>query len=199
MVRLVLTDAQWAKMEPHCLGKPTDPGRSGSNNRRFVEAVLWIVRTGSPWRDLPAPFGKWNTVFKRYRDWAKADVFKRLFDACSDEPDMEYAMVDHRYDTVGVPPLIEDLAFGGLIADMAFDSNTIIADLNERRAKVVIAQHPRRSSPLLIDADLYKWRHLIENFFGKLKEFKRIAMRADKTDKSFKAAIYLAAAVINSR
>jgi transposase len=74
----------------------------------------------------------------------------------------------HRYDTVGVPPLIEDLAFGGLIADMAFDSNTIIADLNERRAKVVIAQHPRRSSPLPIDADLYKWRHLIENFFGKL-------------------------------
>ena len=105
----------------------------------------------------------------------------------------------HRYDTVGVPPLIEGLQFGGLIADMAFDSNTIIADLNERRAKVVIAQHPRRSSPLLIDADLYKWRHLIENFFGKLKEFKRIAMRADKTDNSFRAAIYLAAAIINSR
>ena len=105
----------------------------------------------------------------------------------------------HRYDTVGVPPLIDGLAFGGLIADMAFDSNTIIADLNERRAKVVIAQHPRRSSPLAIDTDLYKWRHLIENFFGKLKEFKRIAMRADKTDTSFTAAIYLAAAVINSR
>jgi len=94
MVRLVLTDAQWAKIEPHCLGKPSDPGRSGNNNRRFVEAVLWIVRTGSPWRDLPAYFGKWNTVFKRYRDWVKADVFQRLFEACSDEPDMEYAMVD---------------------------------------------------------------------------------------------------------
>ena len=47
MERFVLSDAQWAKMEPHCLGKPTDPGRSGSDNRRFVEAVLWIVRTGS--------------------------------------------------------------------------------------------------------------------------------------------------------
>ena len=58
------------------------------------EAVLWIARTGSPWRDLPALFGHWNTVFKRYRDWVKADVFKRLFDAASDEPDMEYAMVD---------------------------------------------------------------------------------------------------------
>ena len=90
----MLTDAQWAKMEPHCLGKPTDPGRSGRDNRLFVEAVLWIVRTGAPWRDLPAAFGKWNTVFKRYRDWVKADVFRRLFEACSDEPDLESAIVD---------------------------------------------------------------------------------------------------------
>lgn len=94
MERLVLTDAQWAKMEPHCLGKASDPGRSGGDNRLFIEAILWIVRTGSPWRDLPEQFGKWNTVFVRYRDWVKADVFKRLFDAVSEEPDMEYAMVD---------------------------------------------------------------------------------------------------------
>jgi transposase len=66
----------------------------GEDARLFVEAVLWIARTGSPWRDLPPSFGKWNTVFKRFRDWVKADVFQRLFDAVSDEPDMEYAMVD---------------------------------------------------------------------------------------------------------
>jgi transposase len=94
MERFILTDAQWAKMEPHCLGKATDPGRSGTNNRLFVEAVLWIARTGSPWRDLPASFGKWNSVYVRFRDWVKADVFKKLFDAVSDDPDMEYAMVD---------------------------------------------------------------------------------------------------------
>jgi transposase len=81
-------------MEPYCRGKRSDPGRSGADNRRFIEAVLWIARTGSPWRDLPTAFGRWNTVFKRYRDWVRADVFKRLFDAVSDEPDMEYAMVD---------------------------------------------------------------------------------------------------------
>lgn len=94
MERSVLTGAQWAKMEPHCLGKVGDPGHSGANNRLFVEAVLWIARTGSPWRDLPALFGKWNSVYVRYRDWVKADVFQRLFEAVSDEPDMEYAMVD---------------------------------------------------------------------------------------------------------
>src|ERR1700732_1758911 len=250
MDRYVLSDAQWAKMEPHCLGKKSDPGRSGADNRRFVEAVLWIARTGSPWRDLPPLFGPWNTVFKRYRDWVKADVFKRLFDAVSDDPDMEYAMVDativkvhrhgqgakrgtqsqaigrskggmttkilaltdalgnlvrfvflpgHRFDTVGVAPLIDGLAFGGLIADKAFDSNAIISELNERGAKIVISQHPRRAVPLPLDTELYKWRHLIENFFCKFKEFKRIAMRADKTDQSFAAIIHLAAAVINSR
>lgn len=104
-----------------------------------------------------------------------------------------------RFDTVGVPPLLDGIDFDGLIADKAFDSNSIIADLHERGAKIVISQHPRRAQPLLIDAEIYKWRHLIENFFGKLKEFKRIAMRADKTDKSFSALIYLAGAVINSR
>jgi transposase len=94
MPRFCLTDAQWAKMEPFCLGKPSDPGRTGSDGRLFLEAILWIARTGSPWRDLPPAFGKWNTVFKRFRDWVKADVFKRMFDAVSDDPDMEYAMVD---------------------------------------------------------------------------------------------------------
>ena len=104
-----------------------------------------------------------------------------------------------RFDTVGIEPLIDGLSFDALIADKAFDSNSIIADLNERGAKIVISQHPRRTKPLPIDAEMHKWRHLIENFFCKLKEFKRIAMRADKTDQSFNAIIHLDAAVINSR
>ena len=74
-----------------------------------------------------------------------------------------------RFDTVGVAPLIDGLAFGGLIADKAFDSNVIIADLNARGAKIVISQHPRRVSPLPIDTEIYKWRHLIENFFCNLR------------------------------
>jgi len=55
---------------------------------------LWIARTGSPWRDLPAAFGKWNSVFTRFRSWMKAGVFQRIFDAVADDPDLEYAMVD---------------------------------------------------------------------------------------------------------
>ncbi len=104
-----------------------------------------------------------------------------------------------RCDIIGVPPLIEDIVFDGLIADKAFDTNAIAADLDRRGAKVVISQHPGRAQKRQIDPEIYKWRHLIENFFCKLKEFKRIAMRADKTDQSFAAMIYLCSAVINSR
>lgn len=104
----------------------------------------------------------------------------------------------HRFDMAGVKPLLVGVEFGGLIADKAFDSDVIIADLNARGAKVVISQHPRRTKPPPLDREFYEWRHLIENFFCKLKEFKRIAMRADKPDQSFSAMIYLAA-VINSR
>lgn len=73
-------------------------------------------------------------------------------------------MPGHRFDMVGVPPLLEGVAFGGLIADKAFDSDAIVADLNERGAKVVISQHPRRAKSLPLDRDLDEWRNLIENF-----------------------------------
>ncbi len=72
-----------------------------------------------------------------------------------------------RHDTIGVAPLIKDAQFNGLIADKAFDANWIIAELNRRGAKIVISQMPRRTAPLDIDREIYKWRHLIENFFCK--------------------------------
>ncbi len=104
-----------------------------------------------------------------------------------------------RHDTVGVAPLIQGVEFDAFVADKAFDANWIVDELNERGAKVVISQMPQRKAPLDIDREVYKWRHLIENFFCKLKEFKRVAMRSDKTDTSFGAMIYLGAALINSR
>ncbi|MGY3292023.1 transposase [Bradyrhizobium sp. LM3.6] len=92
-----------------------------------------------------------------------------------------------RFDTVGVPPLIEGLAFNALIADKAFDSNAIIAELEARGAKVVISQHPRRAQPLAIDKEMYKWRHLIENFFGKAQGIQahRNARRQDRPELHF--------------
>lgn len=91
----------------------------------------------------------------------------------------------NRFDTVGVAPLIDGVQFDAMIADKALDSDWILADLNERGAKVVISQHSRRKKPLQIDREVYEWRHWIDNFFCKLNELNRIAMRSDKTDQSF--------------
>lgn len=105
----------------------------------------------------------------------------------------------NRYDTIGVAPLIEGIEFDALLADKAFDANWIIEEMNQRGATICISQRPRRKQPLEIDEEVYKWRHLIENFFCKLKEFKAIALRCEKTDRNFKSLIYACAALINSR
>jgi transposase len=92
--RTVLSDEQWERVAPLLPGKKGDRGRSGKDNRRFLEAVLWIVRTGSPWRDLPESFGNWFSVWKRFRRWALKGVFEHIFAALSADPDFEYALID---------------------------------------------------------------------------------------------------------
>ncbi len=92
--RSLLTDRMWHRIESLCPGKVTDPGVTAADNRLFVEAVLWHVRTGSPWRDLPARFGKWNRVCKRFRRWARTGIFERIFRALSEEFDLEYVCID---------------------------------------------------------------------------------------------------------
>ena len=94
MIGTTLTDAQWKVIAPHCLGRKCDPGRTGPDPRLFLEAVLWIARTGCPWCDLPVEFGGWNTVFKRFRRWVKADAFYRMFRALAEDADFEYTMID---------------------------------------------------------------------------------------------------------
>lgn len=71
-----------------------DAGQTGGDGRLFLEAVLWIARTGSPWRDLPEEFGNWNSVFKRFRRWAKRGAFARIFNVLSEDADFEYVIVD---------------------------------------------------------------------------------------------------------
>jgi transposase len=94
MDRSVLSDAQWERIAALLPGKPGDPGRCGADNRGFVEAVLWIVRTGAPWRDLDEKFGNWNSVFRRFRRWALKGVFEAVFRQLSGDPDFEYAIID---------------------------------------------------------------------------------------------------------
>jgi transposase len=92
--RRVLREHQWERIAPLLPGKKGDPGRSVADNRLFLEAVLWIVRVGAPWRDLPESFGNWNSVFQRFRRWAKSGVFDRIFAILSADADFEYVIVD---------------------------------------------------------------------------------------------------------
>jgi transposase len=90
-----LSDSQWKKIAPIITEKIGN--RSGSNagdNRTFVNAVLWIVRTGSPWRVLPPQYGKFNAVHRRYKRWCDKDIWDFILAELIDEPDMEWLMID---------------------------------------------------------------------------------------------------------
>jgi len=248
--RFVVSDAVWEKIEALLPGKKSDRGVTAKDNRLFLEAVLWRVRAGLPWRDLPPGFGKWNSVFKRFRRWVRALFFERIFKTLSGEPDLEYAMIDgtivsvhqkasgakggaeknaigrprgglttkivalvdalgnlvrfvllpgQRHDIVGVPPLIEDVSFDALLGDKAFDADWLRANLDDRGAAAVIPPRANRKVIIDYDKEMYRWRHLVENYFAKIKEFRSIATRYDKTAESFEANINLAAAVIAAR
>ena len=92
--RTTLTDEQWALIDPVLPGRTGDPGASGNNNRMSSEGMIWIARTGAPWRDLPREFGNWNTVDRRFRRWAQSGVFQRIFDMIEEDLDLKAVMVD---------------------------------------------------------------------------------------------------------
>ena len=94
MTRKVLREDQWDRVKDLLPGKATDRGVTAKNNRLFLEAVLWIARTGSPWRDLPEEFGHWHRVYVRYNRWSKKGVWEKIFEALSADKDMEFLMVD---------------------------------------------------------------------------------------------------------
>jgi transposase len=104
-----------------------------------------------------------------------------------------------RHDTIGVAPLIEDIEFAALLADKAFDVDWLREDLNERGAVAVIPPKSNRKNQYQYDTHIYRWRHLVENYFAKIKEFRGIATRYDKTDTSYAANLNLVAAIIAAR
>jgi putative transposase len=94
LIRRELTEAQWGRIEQLLPGKVGDRGRHGEDNRAFVDAVLWIARSGAPWRYLPTELGNWNSVFQRFRRWAKKGVWESVFNELVECPDFEYLIID---------------------------------------------------------------------------------------------------------
>ena len=94
MPRKILRDDQWERIQDLLPGKVGDPGVTGKDNRLFVEAVLWIARTGSPWRDLDPALGNWHTTHTRFSRWGKKGVWQRVIEATKNDADLEALFID---------------------------------------------------------------------------------------------------------
>lgn len=93
MRRYEIKDYEWIRLEPLLPGKVGDVGRSAADNRLFINAVLWVARSGAPWRDLPERFGNWNSVYQRFRRWSRKGVWQQVFEALQ-EPDLDWLLLD---------------------------------------------------------------------------------------------------------
>lgn len=91
--RYELTNDEFARLEPLLSGQPGTPGRNAADNRQFINAVLWVARTGAPWPDLPERFGTFDSVYQRFNRWAKKGRWQAIFEALQ-EPDLEWVMLD---------------------------------------------------------------------------------------------------------
>jgi transposase len=91
--RHAITDEDWDRIKDLLPGRPGTPGVTAKDNRLFVDAVLWIGKTGAPWRDLPERFGNWNSVWRRFDRWARRGVWQKVFEALQD-PDLEWLILD---------------------------------------------------------------------------------------------------------
>lgn len=94
MARRILRNDQWERIKDLLSGKAGDRGVTAADNRQFLEAVLWVLRTGAPWRDLPPELGNWHTTYTRFSRWNKTGVWKRVLAAVSGDADLEEVFLD---------------------------------------------------------------------------------------------------------
>lgn len=93
-MKVKLTDDQWQKILPVLKTSPHIRLGAGRDARRFLEAVLWVTRSGAQWRLLPKEYCNWNAVYKRFARWSQLGIFEKLFEHCSQDRDLEYLLID---------------------------------------------------------------------------------------------------------
>jgi transposase len=214
--------------------------------KRFVEAIYWMTRTGAQWRELPETYGKWNSVFSRFNDWAKKNIWDALLIFCSDDPDLEYVMIDativrahacsagykeqntqglgrskggftskihaavdalgnplkfivtagQRNDITQANALLDGVVDAYVIADKGYDSTELRLKIVEQNCTSVIPPRANRKEQYEYDEHLYKERHAVESLFSKMKHFRRVFSRFDKSIRNFSAFLSFAGACI---
>jgi transposase len=245
MPRKMLSDQHWSKLSNIMRQEKI---YNKNNHRLMLEGMLYHLRVGCPWRDLPPDFGNWNTVYKRFNAWSLQDKILRIFNALASEPDFEWVFIDGSYakahqhsagaagsepqaigksragnttklhlavDAYGLPvafevtggeiadctmaPELVDKLPGAeiVIADKGYDSESLRQYIIEQGA---IAMIPRKCNSLKGNGDmdwcLYKYRHLVENAFARLKHFRAIATRYDKLKRNYESMVALACAYL---
>ena len=248
MDRHAISDEHWERIEHLLPGRAGDPGVTAKDNRLFIDAVLWIGKTGSPWRDLPRSFGKWNSVWRRFDRWCTKGVWHRVFEALKD-PDLEWLILDstviraHQHaagaakkkggvdqalgrsrggfgtklhlavDGLGNPvefvltggqaadvtqadALIEGQAFDAVIADKGYDAEALVTRIEASDAAAVIPPRRNRRFQRAYDQHLYKERNLAERFINRIKQYRRVATRYEKTARNFMGFIQVAAIMV---
>lgn len=153
MARLMLSDELGSKLKGVMLqhriyDKPT--------LRLIVEAMLYRMRVGCPWRDLPAEFGSWNSIYQQFNRWSSKDKLMSIFKALVHDPDFEWQFIDES----------------------------------------IVRAHQHSSGAIGNDWGLYKYRHLVENVFARLKHFRAIATRYDKLKRNYASMLAMACAYI---
>jgi transposase len=248
--RLEISDEEWRVIYPILVIRRDIRLGSEAKVRAFMAAVLWVLRSGSQWRLLPAGLGLWNSVFKRFSRWCRLGVFKALHSVCAGQPDLQSVFIDSTVirahacaagaagsraeaealgrsrggfgtkihaltDALGNP--LDFVLTGGqasdigqagtllaltpagaeaLAADKGYDSDEFVQAVLTRGMTVVIPPRANRKSPRECDWFAYKERHLIECFFGKIKHYRRIFSRYEKTARNYLGFLYFVSALI---
>lgn len=211
--------------------------KSEKKLRLFYEAIWYVARTGCQWRFVPAYYGDWRALHRRFLRWAQNGVWERLLEKLKIDPDLEAVMIDativrahacaagyekdsqkeqalgrcvggftskinamvdalgnplkfilspgQQHDSKAAPALVEGIEDADVLADKAYDDDKFIDSIEKKGCRAVIPPRKNRNNPRNYDKDIYKERHLIECFFGKIKYFRRIFSRFDKTAQAY--------------
>jgi transposase len=240
-MRYELTDCEWAAIKPFLPNKPRGVPRV--NDRRVLNGIFWVLRSGAPWRDLPENFGPYTTCYSRFARWRRAGVWDQLMNALTASHDAAVQIIDtsivrvHQHgaciagnceqlmgrsrgglttkihavvDAGGLPvrlalttgeahdnrlvlTLLRALKSGALLlADRGYDADWIRTFVSQHGAWANIPPKRNRKEPICFSPHLYRARNLVERFFNKIKQCRRVATRYDKLAVNYLAFIQLA-------
>ncbi|MBD7948727.1 IS5 family transposase [Psychrobacter sp. Sa4CVA2] len=248
MARIVLTDELWQQLQEVMKQHGCYITK---NTRTIMEAIIWKLRTGAPWRDIPEELVSWKTAYNRFNRWSENGLWEPFFFSLRKEIDTEWVFIDGSYirchqhacgarigepraigqshggrttkihlccdangyplnfkitggevhDSQAAPELIELVDKADyLIADKGYDSDSIRDKAREHSMKPVIPKRKNAKQPNPdFDSYLYKLRHLVENMFARLKQFRSIATRYEKLARNFESMLYLACTIIHAK